>query len=158
KVYRFEVGEAIEAMEVRLVDATGKPHMVLGQGAIIPAPYQSEYYSAVGGESQISDDDDAITVAQPLGVYTVIVSALGPAPEGDNDATFDLVVSAVDPTLAFNGGEAVVEDQPSQTWRYFKVEVPAGALGWDVRLLDVTSGEPRMVIRRELVPEHFTTS
>jgi len=46
---------------------------------------------------------------------------------------------------------------PLNTWRYFSVTVPPGAAGWDLRIFNVTSGDPRLVVRRRLgssQPEH----
>ena len=66
--------------------------------------------------------------------------------EGEVDADYDLTIEAKGLTpLAFNGGVAAVSAQESRTWRYFEVVVPEGALGWDLRLENVSGGRPRMV-------------
>src|SRR4029450_5376270 len=38
------------------------------------------------------------------------------------------------------------------TVRYFSVDVPAGAVGWDVRIKDVTGPMPPLWIRPDFVP------
>jgi hypothetical protein len=54
--------------------------------------------------------------------------------------------------VAFNGGLMMRTDVPAGKWQFFRVDVPTNALGWDVRLTDVTSGSPQLVIRRERLP------
>ena len=54
---------------------------------------------------------------------------------------------------AFNNGVTNVTTQVDRTWRYFKIVVPPAALGWDIRLVNVTAGTPAMMIRRDLLPE-----
>ena len=42
---------------------------------------------------------------------------------------------------------------PAGHWNFFRIDVPAETLGWDVRLVDVTQGSPQMVVRRDLLPD-----
>ncbi len=60
--------------------------------------------------------------------------------------------------LAFDNGASTVTSHPAGTWRYFQVEVPPNALGWDLRLVDVTNCAPQIVVRRGQVPDQVFTS
>src|SRR6185436_14305600 len=54
--------------------------------------------------------------------------------------------------LPLNGGFATRVSVPPGKWQFFQVDVPTNILGWDVRLTNVTSGSPQLVVRRELLP------
>jgi hypothetical protein len=76
-----------------------------------------------------------------------------------SNATYVLRVNAISVNdVAFDGGRYVVPSQPSASWRFFKIEVPPDAAGWDVRLTNVVSGVPRMVVRRDFLPNTLTTT
>ena len=62
-----------------------------------------------------------------------------------------------DATLCSN--RANVAGQPAQTWKWFKVTIPAdaGLLGWDLRL-QASGGNPQMVVRRDQLPADFSTT
>ena len=51
----------------------------------------------------------------------------------------------------------VVTNQ-GNSWRSYAIDVPVDALGWDVRLTNVTSGNPKMVIRRDVPPTSLITT
>ena len=78
-----------------------------------------------------------------VGVFTT-TNALG---------AFTLVTRELtaDP-LPFDGGFAARVAVPAGKWQFFRVDVPTNTLGWDVRLTNVTSGLPQLVIRREALP------
>jgi hypothetical protein len=157
KAYRFTVPAGTKSMEVRLENRTGYPVLTIAKGEALPAPSQY-YYAAIGGTSALTSTPELTTLTDPSGVYTVIVTANYQWPGGEVDATYDLVVEAIGETpLAFNGGEVSVTGHEPRTWRYFRVNVPTGALGWDLRLEEVT-GRPRMVIRRDLLPDSLYTN
>ena len=66
-----------------------------------------------------------------------------------------LRVHAVPPPLvAFDGGTSSVTNQPPAQWQFFQVIVPSDTnlLGWDVRLVGVTNGNPQMVVCRDTLP------
>ena len=51
------------------------------------------------------------------------------------------------------GSTRAITNQIANKWQYFIFTVPAtNALGWDLRMTNVTSGDPRMVIRRDILP------
>ncbi len=158
RVHRFTVPDGTTSMEVRLENRVGNPHMTLGRNdGRIPNPAQ-DYVASHGGSSQAGSNASLITVAEPGGTYTVVVTGRNTSPAG-LDSTYDLVVEAIgEAELAFNGGSITVADQPNRTWSYFRVRVPEDALGWDLALRDVTSGSPRLVIRRDDLPTALSTS
>jgi len=85
-----------------------------------------------------------------IGIYNP-TQALGP---------FQLTTREIAPALTdISSVSAPVTDQDISTWRYFKFVVPndVNLKGWDLRL-KTTSGNPQMVIRREMLPETFDTS
>ena len=51
-----------------------------------------------------------------------------------------------------SGSSVSVANQPPGKWRFFRIDVPADALGWDVRLVGVTNGSPQMVVSRDTLP------
>ncbi len=71
----------------------------------------------------------------PLGAFTLQATDLSQTP------------------VAFAGGSTAVSGHTVDDWRWFRVDVPAGVLGWDLRLRDVSGGTPRMVVRRDLLPD-----
>ncbi|MFO0750042.1 MAG: hypothetical protein U1F43_30890 [Myxococcota bacterium] len=159
--YRFVVPSGTTSMEVRLEHVGGHPYATVGHGdGTLPAPSTTGYTAHQGGESYEGSDESIVTVAEPDGTYVVTVTGgYGPPDYQAADSSYDLVVEAVgEDALAMNGGQISVTDQPTQTWRYFRVHVPADALGWDLRLANVTTGHPKMVIRRDALPEDFSTT
>ncbi len=55
--------------------------------------------------------------------------------------------------LTFDGGSVTRASVPAGKWEYFRVEVPAGALGWDVRAVNVVGGRARLSVRRGVLPD-----
>jgi hypothetical protein len=55
---------------------------------------------------------------------------------------------------SFDGAGSTVNitNQLVGQWRFFRVDVPTNAVGWDVRLVTVTSGRPQMMVRRDQLP------
>jgi hypothetical protein len=70
-----------------------------------------------------------------------------------NSASADLIVTALSTVpVPFDGGTFSIASQQPGTWRYFAVQVPATAAGWDMRLRDVQGQLPAMMVRRDLLP------
>ena len=83
-----------------------------------------------------------------VGVYTPN-AALG---------AFGLTTREITPTaINFASSTTNITDQPEGIWRFFRVDVPAGALGLDVWAKDVTSGDPQVVVRRDALPDAVET-
>jgi hypothetical protein len=173
RAYQFTVPADTTSIEARLTTLTGMPVMVLRAGGIFPDPGT---FSQVSGPGFVSVDPygneggypltiingdantNLITLPNPpAGLCTLMVKARGFGPNY-NPASYTLAVRALNFTpLALDGGSSVVTNQASGTWRYFRVDVPSDTLGWDLRLVNVTSGFPRIVVRRDILPNSLTT-
>ena len=169
KSYQFTVPVGTASLEVRLDNRVGNPQMALISGNRIPQPGSGnpgydllgytggQYYQPVGGVNRLINGN-LITVANPpAGTYSLTVRAETPSSLYP-DASADLVVVANAPVpLAFDGATATVSGQSPTAWRYFTVTVPAGVVGWDLRLKDVTGGTPKLVVRRDQLPNTAST-
>lgn len=164
KAYRFRVPAGLASISVKYLNVTGFPQMslignIVGSGRIPVPNISSGYYNAADyGDFTNNQGKLILTLAQPFpGDYTLLATTNpDPNTSAQTDAAYDIEVSAqgvVD--LPFNGGSLNITSQSADTWRYFRVVVPATALGWDLRLKNVTSGEPDMAVRRELLPADF---
>ncbi|MCU0771959.1 MAG: hypothetical protein MUE94_09375 [Verrucomicrobia bacterium] len=166
--YQFSVPPDTTSVEVELLNRTGNPAMVLRAGAPLPNPGASspasgpgsvstDNYGNEGGWTITSSTGNAntslITVANPSnGVYTVMVKAR-PLGSLHTNATYELTVRAVSVVpLAFDGGSGSATNQNAGSWRFFQFTVPPEALGWDVRLAQVTGGVAKLVVRRDALP------
>ena len=161
-VYQFTVAANTSSVEVRLSSKTGNPTMALRPGAGFPSPWDSTGlgYGADGGYySNRQFDPDLVTLANPaMGVYSVVVQASHPY----EAARYTLsVTSAAPQSLGFDGGLISVANQAPGTWRFFEVTMPFDVshqpMGWDVRLSNVTGGTPRMIVRRDQLPNGSAT-
>lgn len=154
KVYRFRVPAGIDSLEIRLLNKTGTPLYAVrrdaaGNGKISLVTGGNQE----GGESPTMQNVTSITPATE-GDYTITIYA------GSTVATFDLeIVGTGAGAISFANGIQTVTAQAADTWRYFLVTVPADATlkGWDLRLKPST-GNPYMVVRRELLPNTLVTS
>ena len=165
KSYQFTVPVGTASLEVRLDNRVGNPVMSLISGTRIPQPgltsanysyygYDGGQYSSKAGTESRLYEDNLITIANPpSGTYSLTVRA--EALSSDYPAaSADLVIVALAPVpLSFNGGTATVTGQSPTAWRYFTVTVPAGVLGWDLRVKNVTGGTPNMIVRRDVLPD-----
>src|SRR5262249_14802051 len=121
------------------------------------------FYGDEGGQTINAANGNAntslITVANPTNsVYTIMVKARGGNLTYSN-ATYTLGVRALNYAVVdFDGGSSSVTNQTSSSWRYFRVDVPLNVLGWDIRLSNVSTGLPRMVICRDILPTALTTT
>ncbi|MCA9513614.1 MAG: hypothetical protein KC635_01610, partial [Myxococcales bacterium] len=161
RAYRFTVPAGVLSMEIRLTTASGYPRYTVAHPTTAngPFPNPSESYGASeGGGSSVTGGDGIVTLVEPSGVYTILVVARSGA-DGEVGAVYDLdVVARGEGVIPFNGGVASVTDHESQTWRYFRVDVPAGALGWDLRIRNVQSGNPRLVVKRDDSPTSVSST
>lgn len=182
RTFQFVVPASVVNVEVRLENVTGKPRLAVISGPRPASAVSTSYfgfrandYGANGGQmvSQPAMSDSLVSLANPTpGTYSVTVQAGfadgetasfgGPGDSIASDATYTLrVVNKAPLPLAFDGpgNSAVVTNQPVNGWQYFQVTVPPGALGWDVRIFGVNAGvQPKLVVRRDLLPESTTTS
>ena len=151
KAYQFNVPANTLSMEVELVVQSGYPGGVLRTNDQLPA--LPDGYGRGGGQAAQFTVNGLTTVPNPTpGVHSLIVQARNN--NGFSNATYTVRVRAVGlAPVAFDGGTASVVNQTANTWRYFQVDVPAGAFGWDVRLINVTAGDPRLSARRAVLPD-----
>ena len=155
KLYQFSVPPGVLSLELRLENRVGNPRMTLRADDRLPS--SSASYGRDHGQTATWMDYNIITVATPTATnYTVMVQAdslSGVYP----DASFALRVRALTSTpLAFDGGSTSVTDHTNGVWRYFAIDVPAEALGWDIRILNAT-GDPRFAICRDYAPFDLAT-
>jgi hypothetical protein len=165
KAYHFTVPAGTKALEMRLNNRVGNPQMAVVGDLRPPLGTGLSGYGGEGGQwsgsPTLLSEDNLITIANPpSGDYTVTVSA---AFDGDlqawTPASATLLIQAVLPTpVAFNGGTSTVTGQQAQSWKFFRIEVPAGVLGWDLRLRSVTGGTPQLVVARDLLPAYVGPS
>jgi large repetitive protein len=165
QIYQFTIPAGTLGIEARLEDRVQNPVMVLrggnrsgpagASGGSIPLePYGNEN----GDPSGIDVHPTLINVGNITNnIYTLVVmarSVLG----GFTNSSYTLRLNASGTTTVdFDGGTNSVADQAVRTWRYFRVTVPPTADGWDFRLLNVSSGQPRIVVRRESLPSALST-
>ena len=159
-LWHFAVPAGVEAMQLRLLNRVGNPACAIRPTASAPYPhvpaYTGENYGADGGWLlDRRETTTLLTWANPTNStwsLTLKAERLG---DVFADAECDVEIVALASTnLSFNGGLASVHGHASNAWRYFRVVVPPNALGWDLRLTNVTAGLPRMSIRKDLRPDN----
>ena len=156
KAYQFTVPPGTFSIRITLENRTANPVMALRLDEMLPAsPYS--YYGIDGGQTATWYDPLLINIASPTPTnYTLMVQAANPLTNAD----YTIRIHAQGPLpLAFDGGPAPsITNQPPGNWQYFLVTVPAtNVMGWDLRLTDVTSGDPRLVVRRGLPPNGLSS-
>jgi large repetitive protein len=167
KAYTFTVPAGTASLEVRLDNRVGNPVFSLISGARIPSPGTSfgafgyaggEFIAPAGGVSRAQQDVIYTLANPPATTYHLTVRA-ETGTGGFIDASANLVIIANAPVpLAFDGGTASISGVSPQAWRYFTFTVPPGAIGWDLRLKNLTSGTPQITLRRDLIPAISSSS
>jgi hypothetical protein len=163
-LWKFTVPAGVEAMEVRLLNRVGNPAFTLRPGTNAAYPHApiggGDNYGADGGWfSDRREGFSMLTWANPTnGTWTLTMKAEDEAGEFP-DAECDVeIVALASTSFAFNVGVTNVTGHATNTWRYYRVTVPVGALGWDLRLTNVTAGVPRLVVRKDLRPDSVGTT
>ena len=156
KFYQFTVPPGTLSLELVLENRTGNPWMTLRADNDLPRPIDTYSYS--DGHTYTWNDGALINLTGPAATnYTLCVQGRSSGGVYSN-ATYRIRLHALGVVpLAFDGGTNCVINQSAGTWRYFVVNVPTNALGWDLRLTNVTSGDPRLVIRRDALPDALNT-
>ncbi|HEV2318840.1 MAG TPA: hypothetical protein VGV18_03770, partial [Verrucomicrobiae bacterium] len=146
--YSFTVPPNTLALEVFLTNTTGQPYMTLRPDGWLPGGVDG--YGNDGGLGYNWSSPNLINIASPTPTnYTLMVQAR----QGGGDAGFTVRVHAIGPiALTFDGGMASVTNQANNLWQYFTVNVPPDAQGWDLRLTNVTSGNPELYICAQAPP------
>jgi hypothetical protein len=150
--YTFTVPPNTLALEVFLTNTTGapigSPYMTLRPDVWLPDVIDT--YGNDGGLGYNWQNSTLINISSPVATnYTLMVQAR----QSGGDAGFTVRVHAIGPTtVTFDGGMASVTNQAPNVWQYFTVTVPPGALGWDLRLTNVTSGNPQLYVCYQAPP------
>ena len=133
--YSFTVPASTLALEIFLTNKTGAPNMTLLTGSQLPSV--SDGYGNNGGQYPSWNSSTLINIANPVATnYTLMVQA----EEAGGDASYTIDLHAIGAqTVAFDGGTAAIANQPPNIWQYFSITVPPTALGWDVRLTNVSA-------------------
>ncbi len=161
KFVQFTVPAGTPTLQLRLDNRVGNPVMTLISGSRLPQPDSYDNDVAVtGGQTSAPSDGLAIqrtgTVINlanpPSGAYSLAIRADEQGTGNYPAASATLALTASLPEDVPSGGNVQVTDHASASWKYFRIVVPAGILGWDLRLKNITGGEPGMVVRRDLLP------
>ena len=157
KFYQFTVPAGIASIEVTLGNIVGNPQMTLNYGTNLVTPnYYGDAYGNYGGTNVVWNSGNLITIPNPqAGVYSL--SVYGAIVNSGNypNASYVLQVHAAPPpVVAFDGGTFAVTNQAPGVWQYFQITVPSdlNLLGWDIRLVGVTEGNPQMVVCADTLP------
>ena len=155
--YQFSVLPNTPVFEVRLTNRVANPWMSLRADAQYGDPYDPAYGN-LGGWAARWSDSSVIRVPWPVaGVYTLLVQAASFNGQYTN-TSYTLQVAAQSAlTPAFDGGTTVITNQPADGWNYFLIRVPPDALGWDLRLTNIITGSPRLVVCRAGWPYDLTS-
>jgi hypothetical protein len=141
-----------------LEDIVGNPWQVLSSGDEIPEPGLTmggarDTYGTEGGDTgSYAASPSSISSANAADTETVVLKARVDGTEWF-DASYVLRIRpVVVQNLAFDGGHGVITNGEPFYGNFFVVEVPENALGWDIRVTNVTSGFPRVYVCKDTVP------
>jgi hypothetical protein len=151
--YSFAVPSNTLSLEIFLTSTAGSPYMTLLTGNQLPSA--GDGYGNSGGHGDTWASYSLINIASPAVTnYTLLVQAV----QGGGDAGYTVRVHAIGPQpVAFDGAGNTwaITNQGADLWQYFIINVPGNALGWDLRLTNVTysNGQyPQMYVCRDTVP------
>lgn len=168
-VYQVTVPAGARLLEAWITGRSGNPGISLLKGTAIPKPWpgtttSNNGYGWVGGQTSPTHPV-LISVQDPeAGVYTLVVrsNAEGTTfPNGAGTLSFRVVESFPQLEVLGETSSVQVEGQLAESWRYFTLTVPENAAlkGIHLALRNVTSGLPRMVIRKGTgLPKDFITT
>lgn len=160
KAFRVLAPAGLIGVEARLDSRTGLPGVSLNSGLRLPYPYNNTSYGFDYGQFDGSPNHPSLVVIPnaPAGEYRILVSSYydgGATPYPDSTATL-VITARTPPAITFNGGTSAVSGHQPNGWRFFRVDVPSGVLGWNVTLANISGVAPSeytpsMVIRRDLL-------
>lgn len=168
-VYRLTVPAGMKVLEAYLTNRVGNPGLSIIRGQLAPLPFPgitsgNNGYGWVGGQT-VSTHPVLVTVQDPIAdEYTLVVRANADGTGFvDGKATLNIrlieTLPLIDPVSG--AGAVTVTDQIAEGWRYFQLNIPDDARlkGIRVSLKNVTSGVPRMIIRKGTqMPRDFNTT
>lgn len=149
--YKYSSGTATLGTWITLSDAVGYPQIVT-VGSVFPDPGVADKYGTEGGAtSGTARSPELITCFGPSRDQIVIVKACS-TDGGYPDASYSVTITEIVPDpVAFDGGTYDVRSRPVNKDSYFYVDVDS-AMGWDLRLTNVTAGLPRVLVGRDELP------
>ncbi|MES2440108.1 MAG: hypothetical protein V4584_13650 [Verrucomicrobiota bacterium] len=168
-LYRITVPPGMKVLEAYLTNRLGNPGLSIIRGRLAPLPFPgtasgNNGYGWVGGQSAPTHPV-LVTLQDPVADdYTLVVRANADGTGfADGKATLNLrLVENLPQIDPVNGsGMVTVTDQIAEGWRYFQLNIPNDARlkGIRVSLKNVTSGVPRMIIRKGTqMPRDFTST
>jgi len=160
RAYRFQVLAETPAIEVELADRVGSLMAAVAAGTQLPSPvwwrgWNEAFYGVEGGAQPGSAVGNAfVTVANPApGEYRLVVQASHDGGGRVVDGSSLIRISQKPPQgIDFASGQASILGQKPDSWQFFQVVVPEGAVGWDIRMENVATGDPQMVVSRDALP------
>jgi large repetitive protein len=162
--YHFNTEPGVLGFWVLIENAIGNPVAVSSPEIDLADPglgnngYFPDVYGNDGGVQLGAAAGQIISVANPFPTETVMVKARQDAGVYP-DANYTLRISRILPDhLAFDGGVASVTNGNGEKGQFFYVDVPLNASGWDLRLTNVISGNPVIVVRRDFIPISLGTT
>jgi hypothetical protein len=144
---------------VRLDNRTNNPAETIRGGTVLPATLEN--YGRQGGwpADWSNPSYNRVDSAVAGGTYSVVIQAEGLSGLYP-DASYTLRIYSLayySIPLAFDGGRTNFVGHPAGEWLYFTVDVPTNAVGWDLRLTNIISGSPRLVVCRSGWPSDLTS-
>jgi hypothetical protein len=144
---------------VRLDNRVNNPAETIRTGTVLPATLET--YGRQGGWSADYSNPSYNRVDSAVvgGTYSVVIQA-GNVTNSYPDASYTLRIYSLayySIPIAFDGGQTNIIGQPAGEWVYFTVDVPTNAIGWDLRLTNILSGSPRLVVCRSSWPSDLTS-
>jgi hypothetical protein len=168
-IYTVTVPAGMKVLEAYLTNRTGNPGLSIVRGTLAPVPFPATTtanngYGWTGGQTT-GTHPVLVTVPDPVAdTYTIVIRA-----NADTSgfvvgsATLNLrlidTLPQIDPVSG--SGAVTVNGQIAEGWRYFELNIPDDPRlkGIRVSLKNVSSGVPRMIIRKgTLMPRDFTST
>jgi hypothetical protein len=165
KVYHVTVPSSIPGFYTYLENRVGNPVKVGIGGTTLPDPgagdngFSYDAYGNLGGEKdpRIIEVSNSRFLFSGNGVATLMLKARSLGGVYTNASFSMRVERIIPPVVNFNAGRTNVVNQ-TNNWAFFRIDVPPNATGWDVRLTNVISGSPKLVVTRGMVPNRPSTT
>ncbi|RUO45182.1 HYR domain-containing protein [Idiomarina aquatica] len=152
--YTVAADNNLPNLEFNVANTTGDPSLRIlatdaNQPQIPNSPIRSTWDTASGGVYGPSTAVFPYTLTDVGNFYSLLLGS-----EYAHALTTDLSIrSRGDQELDFNRGRLTIDGQPQASWRYFKVEVPEDADGWEVILNPHQDVNIQAVIARDVRPD-----
>ncbi len=159
-VYQFSVPAGAAMVEAWLSEREGNPGLSLMRGTSVPKPWSGDLagtngYGYSGGQNSLKHPVLLYIQEPAADVYTLTVRANGASASTLNSAKASLNLRITNfgawPTISCGATNSTqVTGQIAEAWRYFTLTVPENAAikGIQIKLANITSGNPTLVIKR----------